>query len=84
MAESTISAFKSALRGGGARPNLFEVDVTFPQAVNLGIQGDGTGQFDSENFSFIDCPHSCFLLPAYRIFQELLAGRRICPFLASL
>ena len=48
-----ISAFKSKLIGGGARPNLFEVDVTFPTAVNLGIQGDGTGQFDSENFRFL-------------------------------
>ena len=48
-----ISAFKSKLIGGGARPNLFEVDVTFPAAVNLGVQGDGTGQFDSENFRFL-------------------------------
>ena len=48
-----ISAFKSKLIGGGARPNLFEVDVTFPTAVNLGVQGDGTGQFDSENFRFL-------------------------------
>ena len=36
-----ISGFKSKLIGGGARPNLFEVDVTFPTAVNLGVQGDG-------------------------------------------
>ena len=28
MASSTISQFKSQLRRGGARPNLFEVDVT--------------------------------------------------------
>lgn len=48
-----ISQFKSKLIGGGARPNLFEVDVTFPTAVNLSIQGDGTGQFDSENFRFL-------------------------------
>ena len=48
-----ISAFKSKLIGGGARPNLFEVDVTFPTAVNLGVQVDGTGQFDSENFRFL-------------------------------
>ena len=48
-----ISAFKSKLIGGGARPNLFEVDVTFPTAVNLGVQGDGNGQFDSENFRFL-------------------------------
>jgi hypothetical protein len=36
MAESTISAFKSALRGGGARPNLFEVTIPSPPGgVNL-------------------------------------------------
>jgi len=49
-----ISAFKSKLIGGGARPNLFEVDITFPTAVNLGVQGDGgSGAFDSENFRFL-------------------------------
>jgi hypothetical protein len=48
-----ISAFKSKLTGGGARPNLFEVDVTFPGTVNLGIQGDGTGSFDSDKFRFL-------------------------------
>jgi hypothetical protein len=48
-----ISAFKSKLTGGGARPNLFEVDVTFPGTVNLGIQGDGTGSFDSDRFRFL-------------------------------
>lgn len=48
-----ISQFKSKLIGGGARPNLFEVQVTFPQGVNLGIQGDGGGAFDSDNFRFL-------------------------------
>lgn len=48
-----ISQFKSKLIGGGARPNLFEVDITFPAGVNLGVQGDGTGQFDKENFRFL-------------------------------
>ena len=48
-----ISQFKSKLIGGGARNNLFEVDVTFPTGVNLGVQGDGTGQFDKENFRFL-------------------------------
>ena len=36
-----ISQFKSKLIGGGARPNLFEVNVAFPSGVDLGIQGDG-------------------------------------------
>ena len=29
----TISDFKSRLIGGGARPNLFEVELAFPDAV---------------------------------------------------
>jgi len=48
-----ISAFKSKLTGGGARPNLFEVSVTFPDTVSLGIQQDGSGQFDSDRFRFL-------------------------------
>tara|TARA_R100001082_G_scaffold13296_1_gene6844 strand:+ start:147 stop:770 length:624 start_codon:yes stop_codon:yes gene_type:complete len=36
----TLSQFKSALISGGARPNLFEVQVDFPNDVDLGIQGD--------------------------------------------
>jgi hypothetical protein len=48
-----ISQFKSKLAGGGARANLFEVNVTFPSGINLGIQGDGTGTFESENFRFL-------------------------------
>jgi len=48
-----ISQFKSKLVGGGARPNLFEVQVTFPQGVTLGIQGDGNTGFDSDNFRFL-------------------------------
>ena len=39
-----ISQFKSKLIGGGARPNLFEVNVTFPEGLNLNLQGDGTGE----------------------------------------
>ena len=48
-----ISQFKSKMIGSGARPNLFEVDVTLPTGVNLAVQGDGTGQFDKENFRFL-------------------------------
>jgi hypothetical protein len=48
-----ISQFKSKLVGGGARPNLFEVQVTFPNGINLGVQGDGGGSFDSDNFRFL-------------------------------
>lgn len=50
----SLSQFKSKLIGGGARPNLFEVTIpSFPAGVNLGVQGDGTGQFDAENFTFL-------------------------------
>ena len=31
----TISDFKSKLKGGGARPNLFEVELTFPSGVEV-------------------------------------------------
>jgi hypothetical protein len=48
-----ISQFKSKLVGGGARPNLFEVQVNFPAAINLGIQGDGNTGFDADNFRFL-------------------------------
>jgi hypothetical protein len=49
-----LSQFKSKLIGGGARPNLFEVTIpSFPGGVKLGVQGDGTGKFDSENFTFL-------------------------------
>jgi len=31
----TISDFKSKLKGGGARPNLFEVELAFPDAISI-------------------------------------------------
>ena len=43
----TISQFKSALVGGGARPNLFEVELTtFPDAA-------ATADWDPNNFRFM-------------------------------
>ena len=51
--QRTISQFKSKLIGGGTRPNLFEVQVNFPDAVNLNLQGDGDGQFDGDRFRFL-------------------------------
>ena len=44
----TITDFKSKLAGGGARPNLFEVEMTFPD--DLGITWDQTRQ---ETFQFL-------------------------------
>ena len=51
--QRTISQFKSKLIGGGVRPNLFEVQVNFPDNVDLGIQQDGGGEFDGERFRFL-------------------------------
>jgi hypothetical protein len=52
-----ISQFKSRLAGGGARPNLFEVNVTFPNGNGFrqDLQGDG-GRFNSRvatDFTFL-------------------------------
>ena len=42
----TITQFKSALRGGGARPNLFEVNITTLQVVKTWvIQNDSKEEF---------------------------------------
>ena len=51
--QRTISQFKSKLIGGGARPNLFEVQVNFPDGVDLNIQNDGGGEFDGDRFRFL-------------------------------
>jgi len=52
--QRTLSQFKSNLLGGGTRPNLFEVQVNFPTAVNLGLQGDNpNGAFDQDTFRFL-------------------------------
>jgi hypothetical protein len=46
----TITNFKSALRGGGARPNLFEVDITgWPGGDNMGNFGNDA----KEEFQFL-------------------------------
>ena len=38
IAKRTIDTFKSKLVGGGARPNLFEVSLTFPQGTKGDVQ----------------------------------------------
>lgn len=40
MTLRTISQFKSNLAGGGARPNLFEVELAFPTASNLNFMSN--------------------------------------------
>jgi len=52
----TISQFKSKLKGGGARPNLFECQVTFPTTVEGNLQGDdssGGGELNKDEFRFL-------------------------------
>ena len=43
----TITDFKTALAGGGARPNLFEVDIPVIPAVSEGID------WDADTFKFL-------------------------------
>ena len=31
----TITGFKSKLAGGGTRPNLFEVEIAFPEQLSI-------------------------------------------------
>jgi hypothetical protein len=58
-ANKNLSAFKSRLIGGGARPNLFEVELTtFPEAIS--------GAWDADTFQFM-CKSAA--LPASNIAQ---------------
>lgn len=51
-ATKSLSQFKTKLAGGGARPNLFEVNIpSFPSAVNE-FWGNGAGR-ESESFTFL-------------------------------
>ena len=45
----TITNFKSALKGGGARPNLFEVNMNWPAGENMGFWGNDV----EEEFQFL-------------------------------
>lgn len=52
----TLSSFKTALAGGGARPNLFEVSIpSFPSALTTGGEDGGTDPWSpyTENFKFL-------------------------------
>jgi hypothetical protein len=61
-----ISDFKSKLIGGGARPNLFEVNVTFPAGINLNLQGDGAN-WNSETQSRFTFLCKAAALPASNV-----------------
>ena len=50
----SISDFKSQLTGGGARPNLFEVNVTLPDGITSNLQGlGGDTEWDGTEFRFM-------------------------------
>lgn len=46
----TLQNFKSALAGGGARPNLFEVSLTLPTGLNTASTSLG---FDADSFKML-------------------------------
>ena len=49
----TITAFKSKLAGGGARPNLFEVEIpSFPEAAGNNAWRTGDNQ-EADSFKFL-------------------------------
>ena len=49
----TITAFKSKLQGGGARPNLFEVEIpSFPEAAGQNTWRTGENQ-EADSFKFL-------------------------------
>jgi hypothetical protein len=49
----TITAFKSKLAGGGARPNLFEVEIpSFPAAAGQNVWRTGDNQ-EADTFKFL-------------------------------
>ena len=49
----TITAFKSKLSGGGARPNLFEVEIpSFPEAAGTNTWRTGDNQ-EADTFKFL-------------------------------
>jgi len=49
----TITAFKSKLAGGGARPNLFEVEIpSFPVAAGANVWRTGSDQ-EADTFKFL-------------------------------
>ena len=49
-----ISDFKSRLSGGGARPNLFEVELAFPDAVAI-----ANDVLQKSRFLVMKKPRSC-------------------------
>ena len=50
----TITAFKSKLAGGGARPNLFEVEIpTFPTALADTVWDGTAANQEGDMFRFM-------------------------------
>ena len=66
----TISDFKSKLSGGGARPNLFEVVLSFPDAAKPANQAEvleksrflvKAAALPASTIASVDVPFSCLL-----------------------
>ena len=60
--QRTISQFKSKLIGGGARPNLFEVQINFPDGVDLGIKVMVVESLMERDLDFYAKQHNFLLL----------------------
>lgn len=61
IGQRTIDDFKSTLIGGGARPNLFEVEIAFPTAIGQQATNDyrfliKAAQLPASNVGVIDIP----------------------------
>ncbi len=53
ITRKTIADFKSKLKGGGARPNLFEVVFTNANVKAISGNASKTDDFNAEEFSFL-------------------------------
>ena len=77
----TISEFKSRLLGGGARPNLFEVELTgLPTSVALPWQAERFGflckaaQMPAQTIANIDVPLEVVFLKSL-VIEQLKTGQ---------
>ena len=46
----TLNDFKNRISGGGARPNLFECEISFPTGINLTASDDGISLAEKTRF----------------------------------
>lgn len=53
VSRRSINDFRNALVGGGARPNLFQVEVTFPSGANQSLSGIHSATDFANRFIFL-------------------------------